>query len=77
ARTPTPAVSEKEVKHLSAALDTLEEHLADKNNLVGNQLTEPDIRIYNTFVRVDPYYFVHLKCNINALVDYQKYRNYN
>ncbi|MBS7863764.1 glutathione S-transferase family protein, partial [Streptococcus suis] len=40
------AVYEKEVKNLFAALDKLEKHLADKDYLVGNQLTEADIRLF-------------------------------
>ncbi|HHT7646881.1 TPA: glutathione S-transferase family protein [Streptococcus suis] len=70
------AVYEKEVKNLFAALDKLEEHLADKNYLVGNQLTEADIRLFTTLVRFDPVYFGHFKCNIKALVDYPNLWDY-
>ncbi|HFR3573786.1 TPA: glutathione S-transferase family protein [Streptococcus suis] len=70
------AVYEKEVKNLFAALDKLEEHLADKNYLVGNQLTEADIRLFTTLVRFDPVYFGHFKCNIKSLVDYPNLWNY-
>ncbi|CYU39103.1 glutathione S-transferase family protein [Streptococcus suis] len=69
-------VYEKEVKNLFAALDKLEEHLADKNYLVGNQLTEADIRLFTTLVRFDPVYFGHFKCNIKALVDYPNLWDY-
>ncbi|WP_193434950.1 glutathione S-transferase C-terminal domain-containing protein, partial [Streptococcus suis] len=70
------AVYEKEVKNLFAALDKLEKHLADKDYLVGNQLTEADIRLFTTLVRFDPVYFGHFKCNIKALVDYPNLWNY-
>lgn len=70
------AVYEKEVKNLFAALDKLEEHLADKNYLVGNQLTEADLRLFTTLVRFDPVYFGHFKCNIKALVDYPNLWDY-
>lgn len=70
------AVYEKEVKNLFAALDKLEEYLADKNYLVGNQLTEADLRLFTTLVRFDPVYFGHFKCNIKALVDYPNLWNY-
>ncbi|HEM4069840.1 TPA: glutathione S-transferase family protein [Streptococcus suis] len=70
------AVYEKEVKNLFAALDKLEEYLADKNYLVGNQLTEADIRLFTTLVRFDPVYFGHFKCNIKALVDYPNLWDY-
>ncbi|HEM5490779.1 TPA: glutathione S-transferase family protein [Streptococcus suis] len=69
-------VYEKEVKNLFAALDKLEEHLADKNYLVGNQLTEADLRLFTTLVRFDPVYFGHFKCNIKALVDYPNLWDY-
>lgn len=69
-------VYEKEVKNLFAALDKLEEHLADKDYLVGNQLTEADIRLFTTLVRFDPVYFGHFKCNIKALVDYPNLWDY-
>ncbi|MGQ7508938.1 glutathione S-transferase family protein [Streptococcus suis] len=70
------AVYEKEVKNLFAALDKLEKHLADKDYLVGNQLTEADLRLFTTLVRFDPVYFGHFKCNIKALVDYPNLWNY-
>ncbi|CYX05782.1 glutathione S-transferase family protein [Streptococcus suis] len=70
------AVYEKEVKNLFAALDKLEEHLADKDYLVGNRLTEADIRLFTTLVRFDPVYFGHFKCNIKALVDYPNLWDY-
>ncbi|NQP58816.1 glutathione S-transferase family protein [Streptococcus suis] len=69
-------VYEKEVKNLFAALDKLEEHLADKDYLVGNQLTEADIRLFTTLVRFDAVYFGHFKCNIKALVDYPNLWDY-
>ncbi|HFI0270836.1 TPA: glutathione S-transferase family protein [Streptococcus suis] len=70
------AVYEKEVKNLFAALDKLEEHLADKDYLVGNQLTEADIRLFTTLVRFDAVYFGHFKCNIKALVNYPNLWHY-
>ncbi|MFX3847714.1 glutathione S-transferase C-terminal domain-containing protein, partial [Streptococcus suis] len=61
---------------LFAALDKFEEHLADKEYLVGNLLSVADIRLFTTLVRFDPVYFVHFKCNIKALVDYQNLWDY-
>lgn len=72
----TQKVYEKEVNNLFATLDKLEEHLADKDYLVGNQLTEADIRLFTTLVRFDPVYFGHFKCNIKALVDYPNLWDY-
>lgn len=60
-------VYKKEVNNLFAALDKLEEHLTDKDYLVGNQLTEADLRLFTTLVRFASVYFGHFKCNIKAL----------
>ena len=70
------AVYEKEVTKLFAALDKLEEQLANQQFLVGNQLTEADIRLFTTLVRFDAVYFGHFKCNIKALVDYPNLWDY-
>ena len=70
------AVYEKEVTKLFAALDKLEEQLANRQFLVGNQLTEADIRLFTTLVRFDAVYFGHFKCNIKALVDYPNLWDY-
>lgn len=64
------SVYEEEVTHLFETLDKLELHLEDRTYLVGNQLTEADIRLWTTLIRFDPVYFGHFKCNIRPLVDY-------
>lgn len=35
--------------------------------LIGNELTEADIRLYPTIVRFDPVYVQHFKCNIGMI----------
>ncbi|MEW1657350.1 MULTISPECIES: glutathione S-transferase C-terminal domain-containing protein [unclassified Streptomyces] len=44
-------------------LDLLAERLADRRYLVGDTLTEADIRLFTTLVRFDPVYHGHFKCN--------------
>jgi putative glutathione S-transferase len=56
---------------LFARLDALDARLADQRYLVGNQLTEADIRLFTTLVRFDAVYYVHFKCNLRRLVDYR------
>ena len=40
--------------------------------LVGERLTEADIRLFTTLLRFDPVYFGHFKCNLHRLVDYPR-----
>ena len=63
-------VYEEEVTALFAALDQMEERLAGQDYLVGNRLTEADIRLFTTLVRFDTVYFGHFKCNLKPLTAY-------
>ena len=63
-------VYEEEVTTLFAALDQMEERLAGQDYLVGNRLTEADIRLFTTLVRFDAVYFGHFKCNLKPLTAY-------
>ena len=65
-------VYEEEVTTLFAALDQMEERLAGQDYLVGNRLTEADIRLFTTLVRFDAVYFGHFKCNLKPLTAYPK-----
>ena len=65
-------VYEEEVTSLFAALDQMEERLAGQDYLVGNRLTEADIRLFTTLVRFDTVYFGHFKCNLKPLTAYPK-----
>lgn len=51
-------------------LDRLEELLTRQRYLVGDQLTEADIRLWVTLVRFDAVYVGHFKCNVRRLIDY-------
>ncbi|CQR24061.1 glutathione S-transferase [Streptococcus varani] len=63
-------VYEEEVSKLFEALDQLEVRLQGQDYLVGNRLTEVDIRLFTTLVRFDAVYFGHFKCNLRALTSY-------
>ncbi|MFC3890151.1 glutathione S-transferase family protein [Lentzea rhizosphaerae] len=54
---------------LFAELDRIEEHLSTNTFLVGDQLTEADIRLWTTLVRFDAVYHGHFKCNRNKLTE--------
>ncbi|MBW0529348.1 hypothetical protein O181_069063 [Austropuccinia psidii MF-1] len=49
------------------ALDRLEELLSGKQFLVGDRLTEADVRLFTTIVRFDVVYVQHFKCNIKDI----------
>jgi glutathionyl-hydroquinone reductase len=48
---------------LFARLDALSERLAGQRYLVGDTITEADIRLFTTLVRFDAVYHGHFKCN--------------
>ncbi|MBM7457633.1 glutathione S-transferase family protein [Rhodococcus coprophilus] len=52
---------------LFARLDQLEERLGTRRYLVGDSITEADVRLFTTLVRFDPVYHGHFKCNRNPL----------
>ncbi|TFC70053.1 glutathione S-transferase family protein [Cryobacterium sp. TMS1-20-1] len=52
---------------LFARLDWLEERLAGQRYLVGDTITEADIRLFTTLARFDAVYHGHFKCNRNKL----------
>jgi glutathionyl-hydroquinone reductase len=66
----TQSAYETAVADVFATMDWLEERLATRRFLIGERLTEADIRLFTTLVRFDPVYFGHFKCNRRALVDY-------
>jgi putative glutathione S-transferase len=54
---------------LFARLDQLEERLSHTRYLVGNQLTEADVRLFTTLVRFDAAYHGHFKTNRDKLTE--------
>ncbi|KEA63992.1 Glutathione S-transferase, omega [Marinobacterium lacunae] len=64
------------VSELFEMLDRLENHLASNRYLVGNQLTEADVRLYTTLVRFDPVYVSHFKCDLHRIQDYPALSGY-
>jgi len=64
---------EEAVEAVFAVLDRMEERLADgRAYLLGDQLTESDIRLFVTTVRFDAAYHGVFKCNLRKLADYPK-----
>lgn len=61
---------EEAVAALFKELDALEARLAGRDWLMGEALTEADIRLFTTLIRFDPVYVGHFKCNIRRIFDY-------
>jgi putative glutathione S-transferase len=66
----TQEAYEEAVIPLFKTLDKLEGMLADKRFLLGDKLTEADIRLFPTLVRFDSVYVSHFKCALRRIVDY-------
>ncbi|MEM7299775.1 MAG: glutathione S-transferase C-terminal domain-containing protein [Pseudomonadota bacterium] len=58
------------VKTVFETVDALEQRLENTNYIVGDQLTEVDVRLFPTLARFDVAYFSAFKCNIRRLTDY-------
>ncbi|WP_324654013.1 glutathione S-transferase family protein [Georgenia sp. H159] len=58
---------EKAYDRLWTALDWLEDRLSGQRYLVGDTITEADVRLFTTLVRFDPVYHGHFKCNRTKL----------
>ncbi|MCD6641041.1 MAG: glutathione S-transferase C-terminal domain-containing protein, partial [Nocardioides sp.] len=54
---------------LWTAMDWLEERLAERRFLMGDAITEADVRLFTTLVRFDAVYHGHFKCNRNRLTE--------
>jgi len=60
---------EKAYDRLWTAMDWLEERLADRRYLMGEAITEADVRLFTTLARFDPVYHGHFKCNRQKLTE--------
>ncbi|WP_072687432.1 glutathione S-transferase family protein [Rhodococcus marinonascens] len=61
---------------LFARLDWLEDRLTDRRFLVGDTITEADVRLFTTLARFDAVYHGHFKCNRNKLNEMPALWNY-
>jgi putative glutathione S-transferase len=62
-------VYEKNYAALFARLDALSERLTARRYLVGDTITEADVRLWVTLVRFDAAYHGHFKCNRQKLTE--------
>jgi putative glutathione S-transferase len=72
----TQEAYDRSVTALFKRLDEIDKHLEGKEYLVGEQLTEADIRLVVTLLRFDIVYVTHFKCNIKRIIDYKNLNRY-
>lgn len=70
------AAYDEAVTKLFDTLDKLERHLEGRRYLVGEQLTEADLRLIPTLLRFDIVYYVHFKTNVRRIIDYKNLSRY-
>ncbi|MCC4265237.1 glutathione S-transferase family protein [Oceanimonas baumannii] len=61
---------EEAIEPLFATLGELEQRVSQQRWLLGNRLTEADIRLWTTLVRFDAVYHTHFKCDRHRISDY-------
>jgi len=61
---------EQAVEAVFTTLDALDERLARRRFLLGDLLTEADVRLYPTLARFDAVYYQMFNCNLRRLSDY-------
>ncbi|MBS9478556.1 glutathione S-transferase family protein [Ancylobacter radicis] len=72
----TQEAYEEAVTALFAMLDELEARLEGRSWLMGEALTEADIRLFTTLIRFDPVYVGHFKCNMRRIADYPNLKRF-
>jgi putative glutathione S-transferase len=65
----TQSAYEDAYRRVFACLDWLEERLAGRRYMVGDTITESDIRLFTTLIRFDAVYHNHFKCNRNKITE--------
>ena len=63
------AAYERAYDRLFARLDWLSERLRNQRYLVGDTITEADVRLFTTLARFDAVYHGHFKCNRQKLTE--------
>jgi len=64
------------VEYLFNTLNKLDELLGKNRFLLGDEITEADLRLIPTLLRFDIVYVTHFKCNIKRIKDYKNLSRY-
>ncbi|WNV91797.1 glutathione S-transferase C-terminal domain-containing protein [Umezawaea sp. Da 62-37] len=67
---PSQASYDRAVRGVFEGLDGLEDRLTRQRFLMGDRITEADVRLYPTLARFDAVYHGHFKCNARKLIEY-------
>ena len=67
----TQSSYDESAQKLFSSLDMIEQKLENQDYLVGNMLTEADIRFVPTLLRFDSVYYVHFKCSLKKISEYK------
>jgi len=70
------AAYDEAVDEVFETLDWLEDRLASRRFLMGNDPTEADVRLFPTLARFDAAYWTAFKCNKRRLIDYPALTRY-
>lgn len=66
----TQAAYDQAVEAVFTTLDALDDRLARRRFLLGDLITEADVRLYPTLARFDSVYYQMFSCNLRRLTDY-------
>ncbi len=72
----TQQAYDQAVSNVFETLDFLEQHLRGRQYLLGEQLTEADIRAFVTLIRFDIAYYGLFKTNLKSISDYANLFSY-
>ena len=64
------------VQKLFSSLEMIENKLEHQDYLVGNMLTEADVRFVPTLLRFDSVYYVHFKCSLKKISEFKNISRY-
>lgn len=67
---------EENFKKLFMTLEEVDTRLKRHPFLVGDKITEADIRLFTTLIRFDCVYYTHFKCNWRRITEYHNLYNY-
>ena len=72
----TQSAYDEAVQELFSSLNMIEQKLENQDYLVGNTLTEADIRFAPTLLRFDSVYYVHFKCSLKKISEFKNISRY-